>query len=200
MRSPGLHRLPTTPGTSGFSGQGRQAHIRLSKLRAWKLPNSPGRMCRTCVHSPAIHAESGVKAVATPTGAPTCPPWVASSAGLAQESGAQEPGVLGSQPEAPGPQASTMPPPVTRQPLTGVTGQTLSSLFVTVAPDTPTTSQVTDTSSHALAVRPLTLPVADAIAPGSSVAIVAGVVGTGVPVPVGGQVVSFLKMLSVMTQ
>src|SRR5437762_461735 len=116
MRSPGLHRLPTTPGTSGFSGQGRHAHIRLSKLRAWKLPNSRGRICRTCVHSPAMQAESAVNAVATPIGAPTCPPCVASSAGLAQLSGAQEPDVLGSQPESPVPHASTVPPPVTRQP------------------------------------------------------------------------------------
>src|SRR5437667_7713418 len=63
-----------------------------------------------------MQAGSAVNAVATPTGAPTCPPCVASSAGLAQVSGAHEPGVLGSQPEAPGPHASTVPPPVTRQP------------------------------------------------------------------------------------
>src|SRR5947208_3640923 len=63
-----------------------------------------------------MQAESAVNAVATPTGAPTCPPCVASSAGLAQVSGAHEPGVLGSQPESPGPHASTLPPPVTRQP------------------------------------------------------------------------------------
>src|SRR5207244_3553562 len=80
------------------------------------------------------------------------------------------------------------------------TGQTFSSFAVTVCPPPPTTSQVTVTSSHALAVRPLTLPVAVADAPGSNEAIVLGVVGTGVPVPLGGQVVSFLKMLSVMTQ
>src|SRR5436190_16390394 len=117
MRSPGLHRLPTTPGASGFSGQGRQAHSRLSKLRAWKLPFSPFLMCRTCVHSPAMHAESGVNGVGTPIGAPTWPPCVAVSAGRAQVSGAHEPSVLGSQPmSGPGPQASTVPPPVTRQP------------------------------------------------------------------------------------
>src|SRR5207247_2927457 len=63
-----------------------------------------------------MQAESAVNAVATPTGAPTCPPCVASSAGLAQVSGAHEPGVLGSQPESPGPHASTLPPPVTRHP------------------------------------------------------------------------------------
>src|SRR5947208_3327961 len=63
-----------------------------------------------------MQAESAVNAVATPTGAPTCPPCVALSAGLAQVSGAHEPGVLGSQPELPGPHASTVPPPVTRQP------------------------------------------------------------------------------------
>src|SRR5437867_5596428 len=63
-----------------------------------------------------MHAESGVNGVATPIGAPTCPPCVALSAGLAQVSGAHEPGVLGSQPESPGPHASTLPPPVTRQP------------------------------------------------------------------------------------
>src|SRR5436309_3300257 len=116
MRSSGLQRVPDTPGTSGFSGQERQAHIRLSKLRAWKLPNSRGRMCRTCVHSPAMQAESAVNAVATPMEAPTWPPWVASSAGLAQVSGAHEPAMVGSQPESPVPQASTVPPPVTRQP------------------------------------------------------------------------------------
>src|SRR2546428_241517 len=97
MRSSGLQSAPDTPGTSGFSGQGRHAHIRLSKLRAWKLPNSRGRMCRTCVHSPAMQAESAVNAVATPTEAPTWPPWVASSAGLAQVSGAHEPAMVGSQ-------------------------------------------------------------------------------------------------------
>src|SRR5262245_833838 len=63
-----------------------------------------------------MQAESGVNAVGTPVGAPTCPPCVASSAGLAHVPGAQEPGLLGSQPESPGPQASTVPPPVTRQP------------------------------------------------------------------------------------
>src|SRR5438552_1933060 len=63
-----------------------------------------------------MHAESGVNGVATPIGAPTWPPCVALSAGLAQVSGAHEPGVLGSQPELPGPHASTVPPPVTRQP------------------------------------------------------------------------------------
>src|SRR5438093_641072 len=66
-----------------------------------------------------MHAESGVNGVATPIGAPTWPPCVALSAGLAQVSGAHEPGVLGSQPESPGPQASTFPPPVTRQPSGG---------------------------------------------------------------------------------
>src|SRR5438128_1517323 len=54
MRSSGLHSVPTTPGASGFSAQGRQAHSRLSKLRAWKLPKSFGRRCRTCDHSPAM--------------------------------------------------------------------------------------------------------------------------------------------------
>src|SRR5881628_335830 len=67
-----------------------------------------------------MHAESGVNGVATPIGAPTCPPCVALSAGLAQVSGAHEPGVLGSQPESPGPHASTLPPPVTRQPSFGI--------------------------------------------------------------------------------
>src|SRR5689334_18261222 len=119
MRSPGLHSVPFTPGTSGFSAQGRHAHIRLSKLRAWKLPERCGRMCRTCVHSPEMQGESAVNAVAMPMEAPTCPPWVASRAGLAHVSGAHEPGVVGSQPESPGPQASTVPPPVTRQPLGG---------------------------------------------------------------------------------
>src|SRR2546428_13603722 len=66
-----------------------------------------------------MQAESAVNAVATPTGAPTCPPCVASSAGLAQVSGAQEPGVFGSQPESPVPHASTVPPPVTRHPAGG---------------------------------------------------------------------------------
>src|SRR5436309_12194933 len=66
-----------------------------------------------------MHAESGVNGVGTPIGAPTWPPCVAVSAGDAQVSGAHEPGVLGSQPmSGPGPQASTVPPPVTRQPST----------------------------------------------------------------------------------
>src|SRR5437867_10803860 len=140
---------------------------------------------------------SGVNAVATPTGAPTCPPWVALSASefrSPQCSGASPPGRSG-------PQASTSPPPVTRRPLGGgAARQTCSSVPVTVCPVAPTTSHVTDTSSHALAVRPLTLPVADAVAPGSTDAMVAGVVGTGVPAPVGGQVGSFVKMLSVIAQ
>src|SRR5215831_588123 len=63
-----------------------------------------------------MHAESGANAVGTPVGAPTCPPCVASIAGLVHVPGAQEPGLVGSQPESPGPQASTVPPPVTRQP------------------------------------------------------------------------------------
>src|SRR5262249_58511782 len=83
---------------------------------AWKLPLRRGRMWRTCVHSPWMQGESAVNAVAMPTEAPTWPPWVASRAGAAQLSGAHEPGVLGSQPESPVPQASTVPPPVTRQP------------------------------------------------------------------------------------
>src|SRR5439155_904360 len=82
----------------------------------------------------------------------------------------------------------------------GAARQTWASVAVTVRPVAPTTSHVTDTSSHALPVRPLTLPVADAIAPGSSDAMVAGVVGTGVPAPVGGQVGSFVKMLSAIAQ
>src|SRR5438067_420593 len=65
-----------------------------------------------------MHAESAMNAVGAPNGAPTCPPCVASNAGLVQVSGAHEPGVVGSQPESPGPQASTVPPPVTRQPAT----------------------------------------------------------------------------------
>src|SRR5207249_8002841 len=66
-----------------------------------------------------MHAESGVNGVATPIGAPTCPPCVASiasNAGLEQVSGAHAPGLLGSQAETSGPHASTVPPPVTRQP------------------------------------------------------------------------------------
>src|SRR5437867_789331 len=140
---------------------------------------------------------SGVNAVATPTGAPTCPPWVALRASefrSPQCSGAAPPGRSG-------PQASTRPPPVTRHPLGGgAARQTWASVAVTVRPVAPTTSHVTDTSSHALPVRPLTLPVADAIAPGSSDAMVAGVVGTGVPAPVGGQVGSFVKTLSLTAQ
>src|SRR5438132_3696416 len=146
MRSPGLQRVPVTPSLDGERQgpvvpwsvqsasvrhplvvsplqwlQARQAHIRLSYVRAWKFPLRLGRMWRTCVHSPRMHAlpvplgpESN--AVAIPTGAPTCPPWVALSAVSEQLSGAQAPGMFGSQPEAPGPHASTMPPPVTRQP------------------------------------------------------------------------------------
>src|SRR5438874_1248527 len=154
-------------------------------------------MCRTCCHSPWMQTVSGVNAVATPTGAPTGPPWAASSASDARSpqcSGASPPGRSG-------PQASTSPPPVTRHPLGGgAARQTWASVAVTVRPVAPTTSHVTDTSSHALPVRPLTLPVADAIAPGSSDAMAAGVVGTGVPAPVGGQVGSFVKMLSVIAQ
>src|SRR5437667_108135 len=155
-------------------------------------------MWRTCCHSPWMQTLSGVNAVATPTGAPTCPPWVALTASDARSpqcSGASPPGRSG-------PQASTSPPPVTRHPLGGggAATQTCSSVPVTVCPVAPTTSHVTDTSSHALAVRPLTLPVADAVAPGSSDAMVAGVVGTGVPAPVGGQVGSLVKMLSVIAQ
>src|SRR5262249_25388508 len=115
MRSFGSHRVPGTLNL-GFPSQERQAHIRLSKLLAWKLPKSPARMWRTCVHSPAMHAEPGANAVGTPVGAPTCPPCVASIAGLVHVPGAQEPGLVESQPEFPGPQASTVPPPVTRQP------------------------------------------------------------------------------------
>src|SRR5436309_9393052 len=150
MRSPGLQRVPTTPWLdSERQGpvvpwaiqsasvrhplvssplqcwQARQAHIRLSYVRAWKFPFRLGRMWRTCVQLPRMHAlpvplGPASNAVAIPTGAPTCPPWVALSAVSAQLSGAQEPGVFGSQPEAPGPHASTMPPPVTRQPLAGI--------------------------------------------------------------------------------
>src|SRR5439155_23201693 len=153
MRSPGLQRVPTTPSLDGERQgpvvpwaiqsasvrhplvssplqcwQARQAHIRLSYVRAWKFALRLGRMWRTCVHSPRMHAlpvplGPASNAVAIPTGAPTCPPWVALSAVSAQLSGAQEPGVFGSQPEAPGPHASTIPPPVTRQPRT-CTGQT----------------------------------------------------------------------------
>src|SRR5947208_1500251 len=64
-----------------------------------------------------MHAESGVKGVGTPIGAPTWPPCVAVSAGRAQVSGAHQPTVLASQPTSgPGREASTVPPPVTRQP------------------------------------------------------------------------------------
>jgi len=49
-------------------------------------------------------------------------------------------------------------------------------------------------------VRPLTLPVADAVSPGASEAIVAGVVATAVAVPVGGQVGLVMKRLSEMAQ
>src|SRR5438477_6510008 len=119
MRSPGLHRPSVTVPEPGSPAHGRHAQLRLSNVRPWKLPISLEfplvAKCRTCVHSPLIQALSGVNAVATPTGAPTCPPWVASRASLlvsAQCVGA-------SPPASAGPQASTMPPPVTRQPLTG---------------------------------------------------------------------------------
>jgi hypothetical protein len=61
-----------------------------------------------------MQTESGLKAVGVPMGAPTYPPCVASSASNSQ-SGAQSP-VLGSQLAGTGPHASTLPPPVTRQP------------------------------------------------------------------------------------
>src|SRR5204863_295775 len=194
----GMTRPAGTVPEPGSPAQGRQAQFRLSKVRAWKLPYSFGLLWRTGCHSPRMQALSGVNAVATPTGAPTCPPWVALSASefrSPQCSGASPPGRSG-------PQASTSPPPVTRHPLGGggAATQTCSSVPVTVCPVAPTTSHVTDTSSHALAVRPLTLPVADAVAPGSSDGMVAGVVGTGVPAPDGGQVGSFVKMLSVIAQ
>src|SRR5438874_2594002 len=95
----------------------------------------------------------------------------------------------------------------------GLAAQTFSSLLVTVRPVAPTTSQVTTTSSQASFVRPLTLPVADAVAFGSSDAMVATVVDcpagseatpatvTSVEVVVvGGQVGSFGNTLSVTTQ
>src|SRR5437879_6345738 len=61
-----------------------------------------------------MQTESGENAVGAPMGAPTCPPCVALRAGKSQ-SGAQAP-VDGSQPLGSGPHASTVPPPVTRQP------------------------------------------------------------------------------------
>src|SRR5689334_16023909 len=106
--------VPITLVSGDASPHGRQAHMRLSKVFAWKLPKSFGRMWRTWVHSPWMQTESGENAVGAPMGAPTCPPWVASSAGKSQ-SGAQAP-VEGSQPLGTGPHASTTPPPVTRQP------------------------------------------------------------------------------------
>src|SRR2546428_12937953 len=71
--------------------------------------------------------------------------------------------------------------------LVGHTGtvHTFSSLLVTVRPLAPATSQLTTTSSHASAVSPLTLPIADAIAPGPSDATAAAVAATGVPAPPG---------------
>src|SRR6185369_4083677 len=62
-----------------------------------------------------MQTESGVNAVGVPMGAPTCPPCVASSAAKSGQLGAQSP-VLGSQFAGTGPHASTLPPPVTRQP------------------------------------------------------------------------------------
>src|SRR5678816_1091607 len=62
-----------------------------------------------------MQTESGENAVGVPIGAPTCPPCVASSASKSGQAGAQSP-VLGSQPAGTGPHASTLPPPVTRQP------------------------------------------------------------------------------------
>src|SRR5437667_1232915 len=68
----------------------------------------------------------------------------------------------------------------------GLAAQTFSSLLVTVRPVAPTTSQVTTTSSQASFVRPLTLPVADAVAFGPSYAMPPGVGGPGAPGAVGG--------------
>src|ERR1043166_3430463 len=80
-----------------------------------------------------MQAESAMNAVGAPTGAPTCPPCVASNAGLEQVSGAHEPGVVGSQPELPGPQASTVPPPVTRQPATAPTASLVPNASATAS-------------------------------------------------------------------
>src|SRR5438552_19124521 len=86
-----------------------------------------------------MHAESGVNGVGTPTGAPTWPPCVAVSAGDAQVAGAHEPGVLGSQPTSgPGPQASTVPPPFTRQPASARAGS-----FVPNITPSPRTAPIT---------------------------------------------------------
>ena len=93
-----------------------------------------------------MHAESGEKAVGTPTGAPTWPPCVASIAGLVQVFGAQEPGRNGLQPELPGPHASTVPPPVTRQPSPAAADATL-------APK----SNATASAAAATAARDLTI-------------------------------------------
>src|SRR5207249_4598092 len=107
IRSPGLQSLPTTVPDPGSPAHGRHAHTRLSKVLPWKLPMRPGLTCRTCVHSPWMHGVSGLKSVTKPNGAPTWPPWVASSTG----------GLV----------SSTTPPPVTRQPPTTQGVQTSSS-------------------------------------------------------------------------
>src|SRR5207244_4930402 len=67
-------------------------------------------------------------------------------------------------------------------------------------PRYPSMSLITTTHTPPLFEWPSTLPFADAVAFVSSDAMVAGVVGTGVPVCVGGQVMSFSKMLSVIAQ
>ena len=85
-----------------------------------------------------MHAESGVNGVAAPIGAPTWPPCVAVSAGNAQVSGAHEPGALGSQPMWGPPQASTVPPPVTRQPK--------SARTASLVPNTSTSARMARTT------------------------------------------------------
>src|SRR2546430_15909776 len=122
MRSPGLQRGPVTPSLDGERQgpvvpwavqsasirpplvvsplqwlQARQAHIRLSYVRARKFPFRLGRMWRTCVHSPPMHAPPvplgpAAHAVPLPTGPPTRPPRVALTAVSSQLSGAQAPG------------------------------------------------------------------------------------------------------------
>src|SRR5436190_11858193 len=209
MRSPGLQRVPTTPWLDSerqgpvvpwaiqsasvrhalvssplHCWQARQAHIRLSYVRAWKFPLRLGGMWRACVQLPRMHAlpvpvGPASNAVAIPPGAPTCPPWVALSAVSAQLSGAQAPGMFGSQPEAPGPHASTMPPPVTRQPSVTTGHCAVAGPAVTCIPDSSVQSTVT--LSQLVAVRPLTVAVSVLVSPESSVSMVANETDSPVP-------------------
>src|SRR3989442_728749 len=97
MRSPGLQRAPTTPWASGFSGQGRQAHSRLSKLPTWQtglgqvgggtwvcMPTPPSQPA--VVHallSVSVHGVLSVTLMCWVTQTPASQPGVLQAPGMA---------------------------------------------------------------------------------------------------------------------